>query len=135
MAFRHYRLVAWQRADDLYLEIHSITRKVFPADEKYELSAQARRAAYSVAANIVEGFGRTPGRDRLRFLRIAWGSLAEVDYCLHVARRLDYVDEATYTACDERVQQVGAPLMGLIRAELRRIRSGAFPSSSSPSSS
>ena len=123
VGFRYEKLIAWQRADDLYLELHLLTKSRFPAEEKYELSAQLRRAAFSVAANIAEGFARTPGKDRLRFLRISWGSLAEVAYCVHVARRLGYVDEETHFACRQRVDQVGPPLMGLIRAELKRIRS------------
>lgn len=66
-------------------------------------------------ANIVDGFARESGKERLRFLNIAEGSLAEVAYCLHVARRLGYIDDATYEAIDARARQVAAPLVGLIR--------------------
>jgi four helix bundle protein len=52
---RNYKkVVAWQRADQLTLEVYSITRG-FPKDEVYGLTAQVRRAAYSVASNIAEG--------------------------------------------------------------------------------
>jgi four helix bundle protein len=115
-------LIAWQRADDLYVFLHALT-KTFPPQERYELSAQLRRAAYSVPANIVEGFARTRGRDRLQFLRIAWGSLAEVGYCIHVAERLGYLDDEKYAACDLQIRKVGAPLIGLLRAELKWLRS------------
>ena len=107
--------VAWQRADDLFLEIHKLAKNRFSADERFELSSQIRRAAYSVAANIVEGFARRSLKEHAHFLNIAEASLAEVGYCLHVARRLGYVDDATYSAVDLQVRQVAAPLVGLIR--------------------
>ena len=113
MALTHHTLVAWQRADDLFIKIHVLCR-TFPAIERYELSSQARRAAYSVAANIVEGFARRTPRDRLHFLHIAEGSLAELGYCIHVARRLAYVSEETFGELEIDVKKVGAPLSGLI---------------------
>ena len=116
MALRHENLVAWQRADDPFIEIHKLVKNRFPADERFELSSQIRRAAHSVAANIVEGFARRSLKERAHFLNIAEASLAEVGYCLHVARRLGYVDDATYSAVDVHVRQVAAPLVGLIRA-------------------
>ena len=112
---RHHTLVAWQRADDLFILLHRLARDSFPADERYELSSQLRRAAYSVAANIVEGVAREHDRERLQFLNISWGSLAEVGYCLHVARRLGYITDAAYTKLEVDVRRVGAPLSGLIK--------------------
>ena len=88
---RHHSLVAWQRADDLFLKLHVLTIKQFPAFERFELGSQLRKAAYSVPANIVEGFGRRHWRERVHFLNIAEGSLAEAGYCLHVAMRLGYI--------------------------------------------
>ena len=93
MPLPHESLVAWQRADDLFIRIHQLS-KTFPSHERYELGSQARRAAFSVAANIVEGFGRYPPKERSQFLRIALASLAELGYCVHAARRLDYIDES-----------------------------------------
>ena len=92
---RHHSLAAWQRADDLFTKLHLLTLKQFPAFEKFELGSQLRKAAYSVPANIVEGFARRSSKSRLNFLNIAEGSLAEVGYCVHVAHRLGYIsDEA-----------------------------------------
>jgi four helix bundle protein len=82
--------------------------------ERYELSSQARRAAYSVAANIVEGFARRSPKDRSHFLHIAEASLAELGYCLHVARRLDYISKETFGELETEVKKTGAPLSGLI---------------------
>jgi four helix bundle protein len=112
---RHHTLVAWQRADDLFILVHKLAKESFPPDERYELSSQLRRAAYSVAANIVEGFAREHRGERLQFLNVSWGSLAELGYCLHVARRLGYIDDPMYEKLELKVRQVGAPLSGLIK--------------------
>ncbi len=84
---RYQSLIAWQRADDLFIRLHRVTREYFPADERYELTSQLRRAAFSVPANIVEGTARHYPKETLQFLRTAWASLVETGYCLHVARR------------------------------------------------
>ena len=115
MSLAHHTLVAWQRADDLFIRLHQLSLKAFPAYERFELGGQLRRAAFSVAANIVEGFAHSPGRTRVNFLNIARASLAEVGYCVHVAMRLGYISEATAAELESGVKQVGAPLAGLIR--------------------
>ena len=112
---RHHTLVAWQRADDLFIALHRLAKESFPPDERYELSSQLRRAAYSVAANIVEGVAREHNKERLQFLNVSWGSLAEVGYCIHVGRRLGYITDAAYTKLELDVRRVGAPLSGLIK--------------------
>ena len=113
---RHHSLIAWQRADDLFIRLHLLTLKQLPAFEKFELGSQLRKAAYSVAANIVEGFARRSGKSRLNFLNIAEGSLAEVGYCVHVAHRLGYISDDLAAELEKDVNGVGAPLAGLVRS-------------------
>ena len=113
---RHHSLVAWQRADELFIKLHRLTIKDFPAFERFELGSQLRRAAYSIPANIVEGFAKRYRRERLHFLNVAEGSLAEVGYCLHVAARLGYISTETLAEFEAELNRVGAPLAGLIRA-------------------
>ena len=72
-------LVAWQRADDLFVRLHHITKERFPADERYELTSQIRRATLSVPANIVEGIARFHPKERLQFLRTAAKTAAAVN--------------------------------------------------------
>jgi four helix bundle protein len=117
MALAHHSLVAWQRADDLFIKLHQLSLKLFPAFERFELGAQLRRAAYSVASNIVEGFAKPKGRARLNFLNISQSSLAEAGYCIHVAQRLGYISEIVANELETEIKQVGAPLAGLIRSE------------------
>jgi len=115
MPLSHERLVAWQRADDLFIEVHRLAARL-PADERYELAAQMRRAAYSIPANIVEGMARRSLRDRIRFLNIAEGSLAELAYCFHVCKRLGYLTVANHEELEAAALRVGAPLAGLVRS-------------------
>ena len=82
---RHYKdLVAWQRSHEFTLAIYKQTQR-FPADERYGLTSQLRRAAYSTPANISEGSGRETNKDYLRFLIIALSSLKETEYFLLLA--------------------------------------------------
>jgi four helix bundle protein len=107
-------LVAYQRADDLYIHLYQLADKSFPRSEQFGLTSQLRRAAYSVPANIVEGFARTSIGERLHFLQISLSSLAEVGYCLHAAKRLGFISETIYERCELEIRQVSSPLRGLI---------------------
>jgi four helix bundle protein len=113
---RHHDLIAWQRADDLFIKLHQLTIKHFPAFERFELGGQIRRAAYSVPANIVEGFARRHRRARLHFLNIAESSLAETHYCVHAAHRLGYISDEVHAELVSDLNGVGAPLSGLVRS-------------------
>jgi four helix bundle protein len=123
MSLRHHSLVAWQRADDLFIKLHQLSLKAFPGVERFELGGQLRRAAFSVAVNIVEGFARPAGRARVNFLNISQSSLAEVGYCIHAAQRLGYLSETVAGELETEIKQVGAPLAGLVRSE--RLHFGA----------
>jgi four helix bundle protein len=116
-------LVAWQRADDLFVRLHRLASKNFPVEERYELSAQLRRAALSVPTNIVEGSARYHRRETLHFLRIASGSLQEVGYLIHVARRLEYISGGSADDLTQEIRRVAAPLSGLISSFDARARS------------
>ena len=98
MALPHHNLVAWQRADDLFIEVHRLTLQQFPVYERYELGSQLRRAAYSVPANLVEGIAREHHRDQVRFFNIASASLSELGYGLHASKRLGYIEPHTPTS-------------------------------------
>jgi four helix bundle protein len=116
MSLAHHSLVAWQRADDLFIRLHLLSLKTFPAYERFELGSQMRRAAFSVAANIVEGLAYPVGRTRRKFLNVAQASLAEVGYCIHVALRLGYISQDAANELDLAVKRVSAPLAGLRRS-------------------
>jgi four helix bundle protein len=70
-----------------------------------------------VAANIVEGFGRYPPKERAQFLRIALASLAELGYCIHAAQRLEYITDDVKKEIDLDLRRVSAPLRGLLKSQ------------------
>ena len=115
MTLPHHSLVAWQRADDLFIRLHGVSQR-FPAAERFELGKQLRRSAFSVPVNIVEGFGRHAPLDRLHFLQTALASLGEAGYCVHAANRLGYVSQAECQTLEAEIRQVSAPLRGLMKS-------------------
>ena len=116
MSQPHESLIAWQRADELCLAVYELTRKL-PSDERFGLTAQIKRAAFSVPANIVEGYAFSPSATRLRHLRIAIGSLAELGYALHFARRANFISQDELTCIDQKVRRTAAPLHGLLKQQ------------------
>ena len=70
MPLHYTKLVVWQRADDLFIEVHRLTHQLFPSVERFELGSQMRRAAYSVPANVVEGSARQGQGDKIKFFNI-----------------------------------------------------------------
>ncbi len=84
-------LLVWQRAMDLVVMIYELTNN-FPADERFGLISQMRRCAISIPLNIVEGRRRGTRLDYAHFLRIAYGSGAELETQIEISRRLKYVD-------------------------------------------
>lgn len=87
------RLKAWEKCHELTLAVYRATR-VWPKEETYGLTSQARRAAYSAAANIGEGAARQGAREFRRFLDMSVGSLNELSYLLLLAKDLGLSSEA-----------------------------------------
>jgi len=104
---------AWQKADDLAVAVYKASRS-FPKEETYGLTSQMRRALISVTANIAEGSGRSTRKDYLHFLYQARGSLREVEYYVHLAQRLGYIDEEAGQELQAAADQTGRALHGPI---------------------
>jgi len=87
------QLAVWQEAHQLVLQVYRVT-KSYPAEEKFGLVSQMRRAAVSVPANIAEGFKRRGQRDKIHFYNIAQASLEELKYYFILSADLSYVENA-----------------------------------------
>lgn len=115
------RLEAWQASHQLVLLTYKTT-KSFPRDELYGLTSQARRAAFSIAANIAEGSAKKGAREFRRYLDIAIGSLSELAYVFRLVKDLGYVDDVIWGELNRQRDVVGKLTWGLYRS----IRTAAF---------
>jgi len=112
MSRDHRKLEVFQVADQLVLRVYAETA-IFPAEERFELCRQVRRAAVSVPVNIVEGCARTTTRDYLKFINIATGSAAETDYLLHLSARLGFLSAEVYRELSAKYSRLLASLQKL----------------------
>lgn len=106
-------LVVWQRSMDLVEQTDEISTR-FPADERFGLTSQIRRAAVSVPSNIGEGSRRIKRNVFRHVLDIALGSQAEVEVQLEIAYRLKFLSAADYKRTQAAVEEIGRMLNGLI---------------------
>jgi four helix bundle protein len=113
MSRDHRKLRVFQRADALVLAVYRATRQ-FPAEERFGLQAQIRRAAVSAAANIVEGSARRTLAEYVNFLNIAAGSAAEARYLLDLASRLGMLLEHEANALEGGYRELSASLCALM---------------------
>ncbi|HEX7897347.1 MAG TPA: four helix bundle protein [Planctomycetota bacterium] len=104
-------LRVWQASHRATLEVYRITRS-FPAEERFGLSIQMRRAAVSIGANIAEGFGRRRPRDKARLYNIGEGSAEDLKNLLLVARDLGYAKEMD--ALWKALEDISRMLRGLV---------------------
>jgi four helix bundle protein len=108
-------LEAWQAGMDLVEVIYALTR-TFPRDELFGITAQARRAAISIPSNIAEGASRRTTGAFLNHASIALGSHAEVETCLQIATRLQYMPSIGIEHAALSVARTGQLLNGLRRS-------------------
>ena len=86
--------------------VYGIT-KSFPEEEKFGLVSQFRRAAVSIGANIAEGYKKLGKADKLRFLNIAEGSMAECMNYILLSKDLGYIDEKTFSQLCASIDDAG----------------------------
>jgi four helix bundle protein len=111
----HRKLRAFDSADKLVVLIYSATRS-FPRDEQFGLTSQIRRAAVSIASNIVEGCARRTQADYVRFLDMAFASAREVEYQLTIAERLGYLPVESARSLSHQAKEAVKVLGALVRS-------------------
>jgi len=109
------RLAAWKLSYELCLRVYDATDS-FPKSELYGLTSQARRAAFSVVANIAEGAAKRGGREFKRYLDIALGSITELEVALRLARDRGYLAPDPWTKLEAVRNHAGAVTWRLYRA-------------------
>jgi four helix bundle protein len=110
--FNFEKLDAWNKAIDLASLIYTATQS-FPAEERFGLTSQLRRAAVSVSSNLAEGSSRSSKVDYARFVEVASGSLFEVVSQSHVARRQEILDGKNFQQIYTMAEELSRMLSGL----------------------
>jgi four helix bundle protein len=108
-------LRVWRKAHELTLGVYRISRK-FPAEERFGLTSQIRRAASSIGANLAEGCGRRSDGELHRFLQIARGSASELEYHLLLCRDLAMLSETDFDVFQGQVVEVERMLTSLVQS-------------------
>jgi len=113
---RDYRdLIVWQEAMDIAAMIYLLTRS-FPREEMFGMSAQMRRSAASIPANIAEGFGRAQRKSFIQFLRIAQGSLKELETHAQLSSRVGLLAAEDMHAVMQKCETLGKRLVQFVRS-------------------
>jgi four helix bundle protein len=116
----HKNLILWQKALDLAVLVYRVCT-AFPQSETYGLTSQLRRSATSVPSNIAEGYARRSPKEYFYFLRVARGSLAELETQLLLAQRVGYLKDDEGAGLQERIDEIGRILRAVIGSLLRRL--------------
>jgi four helix bundle protein len=106
----------WRESHELVKFIYRHIAPCFPRDEKYELTSQMKRAAYSIPFNIVEGCGRNSDKDFTHFLDTALGSANELEYCILLTSELGFLNPEMYKLLNGKVGLIRAMLINLIKS-------------------
>ena len=113
IAMIHKKMDVWKLSIELVIDVYQLT-KDFPAGEKFGLTNQMRRAAISVPSNIAEGSARKSQKECAHFLRIALGSLTELETQLIISKRLGFckLEMEQIFVLEKRIGQM---LLGLLK--------------------
>ena len=107
------QLDVWKKAHAVTMDIYALT-KTFPAEERFGLVTQMRRAAVSIGANLAEGRGRRGDPEFSRFIRIALGSAYELQYELLVSVDAGYISRHKFSKLDSELERIGRMLWALL---------------------
>ena len=110
--FGYRKLVAYQKAKKIVKHTYLLLKK-FPADERYAMCDQLRRASVSISSNIAEGVNRFSVREKTHFIEIAYGSLMEVSSQFEIAEDLGYISTEDRKGMDILIEEESRLLSGL----------------------
>lgn len=99
-------LIVWQRMQELAILVYKLTKDL-PADEKFGLISQMRRAVVSVISNFIEGYLKSSKKEKLLYLERSETSLLELEAQAEVCRALSYFTKEHYVVFDKKRAEVG----------------------------
>ena len=113
--FGYRKLIAYQKAKEVVKRTYKLLKK-FPAEERYAMCDQLRRASVSITSNIAEGINRFSVKDKSHFIEIAYGSLMEVSSQFEIAEDLGYITTNDRMSMDLLIEEDARLLSGLLNS-------------------
>ena len=110
--FGYRKLIAYQKAKEVVKHTYKLLKK-FPAEERYAMSDQLRRASVSITSNIAEGINRYSVKDKSHFIEMSYGSLMEVSSQFEIAEEQGYITAEERLSMDQLIEEVARLLSGL----------------------
>ena len=110
--FGYRKLIAYQKAKEVVKRTYKLLKK-FPAEERYAMCDQLRRASVSITSNIAEGVNRYSVKDKSHFIEMSYGSLMEVSSQFEIAEDLGYITVEDRMSMDQLIEEVARLLSGL----------------------
>ena len=110
----HKDLIVWQKGIELSRQIYLLTER-FPKEEIYGITSQMRRAAVSIPSNIAEGRSRGTCKDFIQFLRIALGSISELETQIEIVKQLPQTKTLSYQEIDILLNELSRMVMSMIK--------------------
>lgn len=108
-------LIVWRKSLDVVHQIY-VGTKLFPKDEMFGLTSQMRRCAVSIPSNIAEGYHRSSKKDYRNFLFMAYGSGAELETQLEIAKMEEYVSQEYFLRVQILLNEIMRMLNKMIHA-------------------
>ena len=112
--FGYRKLIAYQKAKEVVKKTYKLLKK-FPAEERYAMCDQLRRASLSITSNIAEGVNRFSVKDKAHFIEIAYSSLMEVSSQFEIAEELEYITNEDRLSMDILIEEDARLLSGLLK--------------------
>jgi len=113
--FGYRKLIAYQKAKEVVKKTYKLLKK-FPAEERYAMCDQLRRASVSITSNIAEGVNRFSVKDKAHFIEVAYGSLMEVSSQFEIAEELGYITAEDRLSMDQLIEEDARLLSGLLNS-------------------
>ncbi len=113
--FGYRKLIAYQKAKEVVKRTYKLLKK-FPAEERFAMCDQLRRASVSITSNIAEGITRFSVKDKAHFIEMSYGSLLEVSSQFEIAEELGYITTEDRMSMDNLIEEEARILSGLLNS-------------------
>lgn len=113
--FGYRKLIAYQKAKEVVKRTYKLLKK-FPAEERFAMCDQLRRASVSITSNIAEGINRFSVKDKAHFIEMSYGSLMEVSSQFEIAEDLGYITTEDRMSMDNLIEEETRILSGLLNS-------------------